>query len=535
MKVFRSIFNNTLAPITPGPSSSNTCGPARIGLVSQYILGEIPKSVVVEYDVDGAFTTTLYGMKSDIGFINGLLGKDQNAPDFTSAYENAKQAGMAVTFAQVDDLKIGGLETARLRMTSQKGDEMTVIGESLGGGAFRIHFVDDCPVTILGTSWELLLFTDKRSPNALQAEVEQLAGGLAHLNQVDCVTGERYSLIDLKAAKPFPDSFLANLKNHPDVLRFCVIPPIHPVVYDKTRTPPFETAEGLVAYCEEHHCTPARAAVDYEIAVTGWSEAEVRNYGEALIEIMEGSREKGLQSQMQFDGIVTPKASMIRQGLRDGKLPSLGLLDDAVVSALGIMEHSNAAGKIVCVPTGGSSGIVPGLLLSTAEQMGLDHDQLFKGLMVSGIIGVLMMVDGNEFSGGAHGCQAEVGCGTAMAAAGLVQLLGGTAKQACDAASMALQSLMGLICDPVAGLVQVPCLARNMTGVAVAAVAAETVCTGFDVFLSLDEMSKAMVKTGTMIPNSLTTLCSGCCLTPTSCRVTAERADGKEHEEWKKS
>ena len=104
MKVFRSIFNNTLAPITPGPSSSNTCGPARIGLVSQYILGEIPKSVVVEYDVDGAFTTTLYGMKSDIGFINGLLGKDQNAPDFTSAYENAKQAGMAVTFAQVDDL-----------------------------------------------------------------------------------------------------------------------------------------------------------------------------------------------------------------------------------------------------------------------------------------------------------------------------------------------------------------------------------------------------------------------------------------------
>lgn len=524
MNVFRSIFNNTLAPITPGPSSSNTCGPARIGLVCQYILGGSPQKAVVEYDKDGAFTTTLYGMKSDIGFINGLLGKDQNAPDFTAAYENAKQAGMAVSFAQVDDLKIGGLETARLRMTSRKGEEMAVVGESLGGGAFRIHFIDDCPVNILGTSWELLLFVEKRTPESLREETERLAGEVSHLNEADWVTGEGYSLINLKAAKPFPDRFLAGLKDRPGVRRVCVIPPIHPVVYDKTKKPPFETAAELIAYCKERQCSPARAAVDYEMAVTGWSEAEVRNYGENLIAIMEESREKGLRSQMRFDGIVTPKADTIRRGLSALGLPSLGLLDDAVVSALGIMEHSNAAGKIVCVPTGGSSGIVPGLLVSSAEQLDLDHDRLFEGLMVSGIIGVLMMVDGNEFSGGAHGCQAEVGCGTAMAAAGLVQLLGGTAKQACDAASMALQSLMGLICDPVAGLVQVPCLARNMTGVAIAAVAAETVRAGFDVFLSLDEVSRAMVKTGTMIPNSLTTLCSGCCLTPTGCRVAAERA-----------
>ncbi len=524
MNVFRSIFNNTLAPITPGPSSSNTCGPARIGLVSQYILGGIPQRAVVEYDTEGAFPSTLYGMKSDIGFINGLLGKDQNAPDFTAAYENAKQAGMTVSFAQVDDLKVGGLETARLRMTSQEGEEMTVVGESLGGGAFRIHLIDGCPVEMLGTSWELLLFVEKEAPEALRARADRLAGELPHLNQVDCVTGDRYSFINLKGAKPFPDPFLAGLKDQPGVRRVCVIPPIHPAVYDKTRTPPFETAAELIAYCKEHQCSPARAAIDYEMAVTGWSEGEVRSYGETLIGIMEDSRKKGLRSQMQFDGILLPKAGTIRQGLASKGLPSLGLLDDAVVSALGIMEHSNAAGKIVCVPTGGSSGIVPGLLVSFAEQMGLDHDRLFEGLMVSGIIGVLMMVDGNEFSGGAHGCQAEVGCGTAMAAAGLVQLLGGTAKQACGAASMALQSLMGLICDPVAGLVQVPCLARNMTGVAIAAVAAETVCAGFDVFLPLDEVSRAMVKTGTMIPNSLTTLCSGCCLTPTSCRVTAERA-----------
>lgn len=116
MKEYSSIFNHALAPITPGPSSSNTCGPVRIGLVCRQLLGETPAKAVVEYYTKGAFPNTLYGMKSDVAFINGLLGKEQNNPEFNAAYEKAKEAGMDVSFAEVDDLTVGGMETVRIRM-----------------------------------------------------------------------------------------------------------------------------------------------------------------------------------------------------------------------------------------------------------------------------------------------------------------------------------------------------------------------------------------------------------------------------------
>lgn len=522
MKEYSSIFNHALAPITPGPSSSNTCGPVRIGLVCQQLLGEIPARAVVEYYSKGAFPTTLYGMKSDVAFINGLLGKEQNNPEFNDAYAKAREAGMEVSFAEVDDLTVGGMETVRIRMTAHDGSTLVVIGESVGGGAFKIHYIDDCPMDIRGMNYELVVFTRMAGAAAADALADQLACRVDKLNDRCCITGERYSIVNLKAAQAFSREFLAAVAARDDVARVRTVAPIHPIITDISRTPPFETPEGMIAYCESRGCSPARAAIDYEMAISGWSEAKVRSYGDMLLAIMRDSRAGGFRSDLSFEGIVTPKASRLQGRIGHCGMPSLGVLDDAIPSALGIMEHSNATGKIVCVPTGGSSGIVPGLLLSAAERMQVSEEALYESLMTAGIIGVLMMVDGNEFAGGTHGCQAEIACGTAMAAAGLVQMMGGTAKQACDAAAMGLQCFLGLICDPVAGLVQVPCLARNIAGVSVAAASAEAVCAGFDVVIPLDEMSRIMVRVGTDITKELGMCCSGCCLTPTGVRLTRE-------------
>ena len=525
MKEYNTIFNHALAPITPGPSSSNTCGPVRIGLVCQQLLGEIPQKAVIEYYTKGAFPNTLYGMCSDIAFINGLLGKEQNAPGFTEAYENAKKAGMEVSFAEVDDLTVGGMETVRIRMTAHDGSQLTVIGESVGGGAFCTHFIDDCPLTIRGMNHELLIFLKKPDQEEAVRFSVKIKDQLSHINDCICVTGKEYSIVNIRSACPFGQQFLENLKYDPQVLRIRTIAPIHPIVADITRKPPFETPEGLIAYCEENHCSPAQAAVAYEMSLSGWDEKQTKDYGNMLLGIMRDSRKGGYDPGLSFKGIVSPKAARMHGRIGTGSMPSLGLLNEAIPASLGIMEHSNASGKIVCVPTGGSSGIVPGLLLSAAEQMGSSPDELYDALMCAGMIGVVLMVDGNEFAGGTHGCQAEVACGTAMAAAGLVQLMGGTAKEACDAASMSLQCFLGLICDPVAGLVQVPCLARNIAGVAVAAACAQSVCAGFDVVIPLQEMSRIMVRVGTDITRELGMCCSGCCLTPTGVRLTKEHDD----------
>ena len=139
MKEYSSIFNHALAPITPGPSSSNTCGPVRIGMVCQQLLGETPANIVVEYYSKGAFVTTLYGMRSDQGFINGLLGKEQNTPDFNEAYENAQDAGMDISFVDVviplDEMppimvRVGGQISKELGMCCS-GCCLTPTGERL--------------------------------------------------------------------------------------------------------------------------------------------------------------------------------------------------------------------------------------------------------------------------------------------------------------------------------------------------------------------------------------------------------------------
>lgn len=522
MKEYNTIFNHALAPITPGPSSSNTCGPVRIGLVCQQLLGGIPAKAVVEYYSKGAFPSTLYGMKSDVAFINGLLGKEQNAPGFNDAYENAKKAGMDVSFAQVDDLTVGGMETVRIRMTGRDGGKLTVIGESVGGGAFRIHYIDDCPADIRGMHHELLVFLKEPSMTRAREVSDSLMARVERYNDSTCVVGSSCALVDIKAAAPFSDQLVEQVAAMDGVDRVRTVRPIHPIIADASRRPPFESPDGMIAYCEKNDCSPAQAAIAYEMALSGWSRDQVRSYGDGLIDIMRASRNGGFRSDLSFEGIVKPKAARLQGKIGHCGMPSLGILNDAIPSALGIMEHSNATGKIVCVPTGGSSGIVPGLLLSAAEGMQASQEALYEALMTAGMIGVLMMVDGNEFAGGTHGCQAEIACGTAMAAAGLVQMMGGTAKQACDAASMSLQCFLGLICDPVAGLVQVPCLARNMAGVCVAAAAAEAVCAGFDVVIPLDEMSRVMVRVGTDITRELGMCCSGCCITPTGARLTRE-------------
>lgn len=529
MREYSSIFNHALAPVTPGPSSSNTCGPVRIGMVCQQLLGEIPVEAVVEYYTKGAFPSTLYGMKSDVAFVNGLLGREQNAPDFNAAYAKAKEACMAVSFAEVDDLTVGGMETVRIRMTAQDGFRLTVIGESVGGGAIRIHYIDDCPMDIRGMNYELVVFLKTPSDEAAAALAKELSGTVEKCNDASWITGRDYSIVNIKAAEEIASDLLEALRGREEVARVRMVAPIHPVVTDVSRKPPFETPKEMIAYCEDRGCSPAQAAIDYEAAVSGWSEGQLRSYGDMLIAIMRDSRIGGFQSGLHFDGIVAPKAAALRGRIGQEGMPSLGLLDDAIPSTLSIMEHSNATGKIVCVPTGGSSGIVPGLLLSAAERMNASETDLYNALMTAGIIGVLMMVDGNEFAGGTHGCQAEIACGTAMAAAGLVQLMGGTARQACDAASMSLQCFLGLICDPVAGLVQVPCLARNIAGVSVAAASAEAVQAGFDVVIPLDEMSPIMVRVGTDITKELGMCCSGCCLTPTGIRLTHERDEARKN------
>ena len=542
MKEYHSIFNHTLAPITPGPSSSNTCGPARIALFAHRMFGGTPQKAVIEYSKYGAFPTSMFGMKSDFSFVNGLLGKDQNAPDYKRCYECAAEAGMEVSFREVEDLTVGGYEAARLRLSGRDGSSMVLVGESLGGGSFLMHSIDGIPIESHGAYHELFVMLEDDSPQTAE-EIEAMlksafkadggegtcpgeAGGKGKAPAL-CGTvrtaGGGKAILQAKFTEEPPSSLLQQVQSHPSVLWARLMEPVVPEVILPDAAPPFENAAGLINYCADTGRTPAQAAVDYEASVSGWSEEQIYDYAAELLAIMREGEKAGTKTNFSFPGILAQKGPELHRAMAEHPAPSLGFLDQAIPAALGVMEYSNASGKIVCVPTGGSSGIVPGLLLTAARSMEKTEKELAEALLVSGLIGVIMMIEGNNFSGGMTGCQAEIGCGTAMAAAGLAAMMGGSAKQVCDAACMGLQSFFGLVCDPVCGFVQVPCLARNMAAVSVAATCAKTVLAGFDVLIPLDEMIVSFIEGGRTIMSTVGIGKSGCCATPSAKRLKAER------------
>ena len=196
-----------------------------------------------------------------------------------------------------------------------------------------------------------------------------------------------------------------------------------------------------------------------------------------------------------------------------------GFLNRAMARAIAVSEYNAAMGKIVAAPTAGSCGIIPGTVLSLLEEGRCTRKQAVMALFTSGAIG--MVIANKAFLAGAQGgCQAECGSASAMAAAALVELCGGTPAQAEHACAMALKNQMGLVCDPVAGLVEIPCIKRNVSGIMIAFSSAEMALAGIESKIPADECVQAMREVGESLPCALReTALGGLATTPTGLKM----------------
>ncbi|MGE5674555.1 MAG: L-serine ammonia-lyase, iron-sulfur-dependent, subunit alpha, partial [Mycobacterium leprae] len=198
-----------------------------------------------------------------------------------------------------------------------------------------------------------------------------------------------------------------------------------------------------------------------------------------------------------------------------------GLFTRAVARAMAVNEVNAAMGLISASPTAGAAGVVPGVLLALGEEDNLTDEQLIEGLLVTGGVGMVMA--GNaSISGAQGGCMAETGSAAAMAAAAVVELRGGTPNQAIIAAGIALKNTLGLVCDPIAGLVEAPCIKRNAQGVGTALVAAELALAGVGSLIPPDEVVEAAARVGEAMPSALKeTARGGLADTPTGRAIRA--------------
>ncbi len=226
-------------------------------------------------------------------------------------------------------------------------------------------------------------------------------------------------------------------------------------------------------------------------------------------------------------GLVGGDASRLVQRLEDGQTLSGSTIGKAAAYAMAVNEVNAAMGKIVACPTAGSCGIVPGVLLAAAEALQASDDELIDALFTSAGIGIVI-AENASISGAQGGCQAECGSAAAMAAGATVELAGGTPEQIGHAVALALKSILGLVCDPVAGLVEVPCVKRNAFGAMQAILAADMAMAGIKSVIPVDEVIDAMNQIGLALPASLKeTSEAGLAKTPTA-KAIEERLYGKK-------
>lgn len=278
----------------------------------------------------------------------------------------------------------------------------------------------------------------------------------------------------------------------------------------------FYTGQALLDVCEKENISISEVMKRREMELGSISEEEIMTKLIRAWEIMQNAATDPIKKpRKSIGGLLGGEAKKMNTLREMGKNLCGPMLSRALTYAMAVLEVNATMGLIVAAPTAGSSGVLPGVLLSYKEVMNIPDDVIYKGLLNASAIGYLLMRNASV-SGAEAGCQAEVGAASAMAASAVVEMNGGTPKMCLAAASMALSNLLGLACDPIAGLVESPCQTRNSIGTANALTAAEMVLAGVTLPVPFDEMADAMYRVGKSLPFELReTALGGCAGTPT--------------------
>ena len=280
----------------------------------------------------------------------------------------------------------------------------------------------------------------------------------------------------------------------------------------------FKNAKELLTLCQDHQLPISEIMRQREIIVGETTDESVNSRMARVLEIMKDAAFSPVKTPVKsMGGLIGGEAQKLSRHLASGKGICGNVLEKAITYAMATLETNASMGLIVASPTAGSAGIVPGMMLALQEVYGFSDKKIRQALFNAGAIGYLAMRNATV-AGAVGGCQAEVGIASAMAASAAVELLGGTPLQCTYAASTVLMNMLGLVCDPVGGLVEYPCQNRNAAGVSNALIAAEMSLAGIPQFIPLDEMIDAMYTVGKKLPAELReTALGGCAATPSAC------------------
>lgn len=285
----------------------------------------------------------------------------------------------------------------------------------------------------------------------------------------------------------------------------------------------FRNAIELLELCQKEQLPISEIMIQREIDNTESDRQTIEKKMYTALSIMKDSVHKPLSAPTKsMGGLIGGEAALLKEHHENGLSITGSVLGKAIMYSMAVLEVNASMGLIVAAPTAGSSGIVPGLLLALQEEYKKSDSEMIQALFTASAIGYLAMRNATV-AGAVGGCQAEVGIASAMAAAAAVELMNGSPEQALHAASTALSNLLGLVCDPIAGLVEAPCQSRNSIGAANALTCAEIALAGIKQMIPFDEMLETMYHVGRGLPAELReTALGGCAATKTACEFTCK-------------
>lgn len=452
-----SIFNDVLGPVMRGPSSSHCAAALRIGRLARDLMGGDIQRVLVEFDRSGSLPTTHASQGSDMGLFGGLLGWDADDERLPDSDRALRDSGIALCIETVD---VGDPHPNTYRLTLSNDTEThTLRAISTGGGMIEVIAIDERPVSLFGDQ---------------EVSLDILGMPGRYLN------------------------------------------PVLPVLTLPDTAVPFMTCHEMLTHDAGRGTPLWKLAAEYEGMRGGLTEAEVLEKSVALIRILRRSITQGIAGTHYEDRILGHQSGRFAKLMDAGRLLNGGALNRIVLYVTALMEIKSSMGVIVAAPTAGACAALPAAVIAMSEELGLDELEMAKAFLASGVIGVFIATAWS-FAAEVGGCQAEGGSAACMAAAALVQLGGGSLHQSLAASSMALQNMLGLICDPIANRVEAPCLGKNIMAASNALSCANIALAGYDPLIPLDEVIETAKRVSAQMPRELRcTALGGLSVSPTS-------------------
>jgi L-serine dehydratase len=455
-----------------------------------------------------------------MGLCGGLLGWDADDERLPGSVEALRAAGVGIGFATVDTGDPHP-NTYRLELRNRR-ERRSLRAISTGGGMIEVTNLDGVEVSMAGDCYETLLWVGPAGP--------ELARELEALEPTASVVAREAGgawLVEVKALAFIGDATIDRLRHKFDIGAVKRLAPVLPVLSHRDTRVPFGTCAEMLAHAAGHNTPLWRLAIEYERARGGLTEPEVMERMLGIVRLLRRSVAQGLAGTHYADRILGPQSGRFRDRMEAGRVLDGGALNRIVLYVTALMEVKSAMGVIVAAPTAGACAALPGAVLAMAEAMGLGEDAMAKALLAAGLIGVFIAARWT-FAAEAGGCQAEAGSASSLAAAALVSLAGGTLDQSVTAASLGLQSMLGLICDPIASRVEAPCLGKNVLAASHALACANMALADFDPVIPLDEVIETARRVAAQMPRELRcTALGGLAITPTARAIERRLAERK--------